>query len=65
LFVLALAFSVWAIVRTGEAMDEARRATEVAVHLEREYRLAQEDLMMLRNVMRANGITVETAGEHQ
>ena len=49
----------------NEALQQSSRALERSNLTERESRLAQEDLMLLRNVMRANGITVETAGDHE
>jgi hypothetical protein len=74
-FGLAIGLAVWALVRSGDALDAAKRASdridsagvdyrEKAAKLGVEYRLTQEDLMMLRAAVKAHGVSVETAHDH-
>ena len=71
-FVLAGAVGFYAIVRANHAVDvaaeastAAARATDRAMLAERESRLAQEDLTLLRAKVAAAGIAVESAGDHE
>jgi hypothetical protein len=63
-FLLTIGFAVWALERSGEAIDAAKRAEDGAGRAALELRLAQEDLMLLRTALRERGITVESAGDH-
>jgi hypothetical protein len=66
LFVLgvALIVSIWALLRSSDATDQAQRAWDRAALAERESRLAQEDLIMLRAAVRQHGIPADGAGDH-
>jgi hypothetical protein len=62
--VVALGVSIWALDRSGAATDQAQRAWDRAALAERESRLAQEDLIMLRAAVRQHGIPADGAGDH-
>ncbi len=55
----------YAMVQAGDASTAAARATDRAMLAERESRLAQEDLILLRAKVAAAGIAVESAGDHE
>lgn len=62
--VLALGVSIWSLERSGDAQDQSQRAWDRAALAERESRLAQEDLIMLRAAVRQHGIPADGAGDH-
>lgn len=51
-------------IQTARAAGEAQRAVDRSMLAERESRLAQEDLTMMRAAVRAHGIQTESAGDH-
>ncbi len=62
--VVALGAAIWALERSGDAKDQSQRAWDRAALAERESRLAQEDLIMLRAAVRQHGIPADGAGDH-
>jgi p-aminobenzoyl-glutamate transporter AbgT len=62
--VAILCFFITGIIG-GLAIGSASNARDVASQARMEARLAQEDLIMLRAVVRAHGIPAESAGDHE
>lgn len=61
---LGLGVAIWALEKAGDAANQAQRAWDRAALAERESRLAQEDLIMLRAAVRQHGIPADGAGDH-
>lgn len=64
-FIVVAILGVVAMVMASSASTAAARAVDRAMIAERESRLAQEDLTLLRAKVAAAGIEVESAGDHQ